>query len=154
MKTANIKRLMEDVLSSLPRPYTEHVIEEVFVAIEYSPKLRKNYDDLCDEFGKTVTNSLGGYWIGRALGKVGERQVTSHKTTLLGSYSILDSDAPPPPARKPNQSEAASLMSEYYQSHKTETPPTIRKHRELIIQLLMDGMSPAEAFAAALDGGT
>jgi hypothetical protein len=45
-------------------------------------------------------------------------------------------------------------MSEYYQSHKTETPPTIRKHRELIIQLLMDGMSPTEAFAAALDGGT
>jgi hypothetical protein len=152
MKTASIKRLVEDVLSSLPRPYTEHVIEDVFVAIEQNPNLRKKYDDLCDEFGTTVTNSLGGYWIGRALGKVGERQVTSQRTTLLGSYSILDADAPPP-ARKPNKSEAASMMSDYYQSHKDKLPPDIRRCRDLIIQLLMDGMRPAEAFAAALSDG-
>jgi len=142
--------LVEDVLSSLPRPYTEHVIEDVFVAIEQNPKLRKKYDELCDEFGRTVANSLGGYWIGRTLGKVGERQVTSQKTTLIGSYSILDADAPPPPTRKPNQSEASLMMSEYYKSHKDVLPPGIRRCRELIIQLIMDGMSAAEAFAAAL----
>lgn len=152
MRTASIKRLVEDVLSSLPRPYTGHVIEDVFVAIENSPHLRKKYDELCDEFGRTVANSLGGYWIGRALGKVGERQVTSQRTTLLGSYSVLDADAPSP-GRKPNKSEAASMMSDYYRSHKDELPPDIRRHRELIIQLLMDGLPPAEAFAAAFSNG-
>jgi hypothetical protein len=153
MKTGGVKRLIEGVLSSLPRPYTEHVIEDVFAAIEHNPKLRRKYDALCDEFGKSVTNSLGGYWIGKALGKVGERQVASHRTTLLGSYSILDADAPPPPVRKPNESEAGSMMFDYYQSHKDQLPPSVRRHRELIIQLLMDGMSPAEAFAMALRDG-
>jgi hypothetical protein len=153
MKTESIKRLMDDVLSSLPRPYTEHVIEDVFCAIELTTKWHKRYDDLCEEFGKTVTNTLGGYWIGRALGKVGKRQITSRRSKLLGSYSILDADAPPPPARKPKQSEAAQLMSDYYQANKDKLPASIRKHRELIIELLMDGLSLEQAFAMALDSG-
>ena len=44
-------------------------------------------------------------------------------------------------------------MSDYYQAHKDKLPPSIRMHRELIIELLMDGVSAEQAFAMALDNG-
>jgi len=44
-------------------------------------------------------------------------------------------------------------MSDYYQAHKHKFPASIRKRRELIIELLMDGLSPEQAFAMALDDG-
>ena len=44
MRTARLKAMMEEVLKSLPKPYTEDVIEDVFVAIENNPKWHKEYE--------------------------------------------------------------------------------------------------------------
>jgi hypothetical protein len=151
MKTESIKQLMDEALSSLPQPYTENVIEDVFYEIELNANWYKRYSDLCAEFGKNVTNSLGGYWIGRSLGKVGNRQTTSRRSKLIGAYSILDADAPPPPKRKPNRTDATKLMSDYYYSNKEILPADITRRREVIIELIMDGMAPGQAFATALD---
>ena len=146
MKTADVKRLVNEVLASLPTPYSENIIDEVFFAIEKSPDWRKEYENIAVNLGKTVVNTWGGYWIANALGKIGEHQVPSKKSTLIGSYSILDTDVVRP-TRKPKEAEALQLMSDYFQLHKSELPADIRKHREFIIELLMEGMLPVEAFS-------
>jgi rRNA processing protein Krr1/Pno1 len=40
-------------------------------------------------------------------------------------------------------------MSTYYQQNKASLPPSIRKNREQIVELIMEGFSPEEAFAIA-----
>ena len=67
MKTAGINALVREVLDSLPKPYTEHVIEDVFCAIETSPKWLAEYQSECESLTKTVVNNSIGFWIGRLL---------------------------------------------------------------------------------------
>ncbi len=149
MKTNGVKNLVNTVLSTFPKPYSEHIIEEIFISIENNPQWLLEYEGLCVDLGKTVVNSLGGYWIGRALGKHGKKQVQSKKSALLGSYSILDTDTVPV-ARKPKESEALQLMAQYYQANKASLPSNIKIYRTEILELLVDGISPEEAFNTVL----
>jgi hypothetical protein len=145
--------LVEEALQSLPQPFSEHVIDEVFFAIESTPRWRKEYEGLCLKHTKTVVNNLGGYWIGRALGKVGKKQVPSKKSTLIGSYSILDTDAQPR-VGKPKEQDALDAMSKYYRENQATLPPlaVMKKHRDEIVELLMDGVPAQDAFAMVLSG--
>lgn len=152
MRTADVKALVREVLESLPKLHSEHVIDDVFCAIERKPEWLNRYASECESLGKTVVNTWGGYWVANALGKVGEHQVPAKKSTLIGSYSLLDTDTKTI-LRKPKEAEALQLMFDYYQAHKSELPTDIRKHRELIVELLMEGMSPADAFAMVLKSG-
>jgi hypothetical protein len=152
MKTAEVKLLAQEVLEKVPQPYSEHVIEDVFLLIERTPQWRQDYDALVMALGKDVVNNWVGQWIGNALGKVGERQVPSRRSSLIGSYSILDTDAKTI-ARKPREAEALELMAAYFREHKGELPPDIAKHREQIVQLIMSGLSPEEAFSRTLRRG-
>lgn len=52
------------------------------------------------------------------------------------------------PKRK--RDEAKKLMSAPYQQHRAALPKGIEEHRELIIELLIDGLSVEEAFEAAI----
>jgi hypothetical protein len=88
VRTAGVKLLVEEVLASLPRPYSEDVIDNVFCAIERNPKWRQRYDDLSHELTKTVVNTWGGYWIGHAVGRTAQRHVTA-TSSLIESYSKL-----------------------------------------------------------------
>ena len=56
------------------------------------------------------------------------------------------------PAKKPKEPEALEMMSAYYQAHKADLPPEIRKCREAIVDLIMGGMPPEQAFEVALRG--
>jgi len=152
MKTAELKALVREVLESMPKPYTEHVIDEVFCAIEHDPRWHREYETLCSRLGKTVVNAWGAYWVANALGKVGGRQVPSTRSALIGSYSLLDTDAKTV-TRKPNKTEALQLMADYYQAHRSQLSSDVRKQRELIVELLMEGMSPEEAFDMVLKSG-
>jgi hypothetical protein len=147
MRTGSVKALVREVLTSMPQPRSEHVIDEVFFSIETTPVWQREYESLCATLGKTVVNTWSGYWIGNILGKVGERQVASKKSKLIESYSLLDTDAKTV-IKKPKEAEVLRLMSGYYQAHKSELPSDIRKYRQEIIELLMEGMSPIEAFSA------
>ena len=77
MRTADVRTLVREVLDALPQPYSHHVIDEVFAAIEQDPTLRARYDSLCSKLGRDVVNNWGGRWVGLALEKVGEQQVPS-----------------------------------------------------------------------------
>jgi len=59
MHTVGVKNLVEMVLSSLPRPHTEDVIEDVFVAIEQNADWLQEYEYLCIDLGKNVVNTWG-----------------------------------------------------------------------------------------------
>jgi hypothetical protein len=149
MKTAGVKSLVQEVLDSLPTPYTEDVIDEVFGAIESSPAWRRRYDSLCDELGKTTVNTWGGYWTANALGKLGERQASAKRSTLIGSYSLLDTDAVPS-KRKPKEPEARQLVFDHFRASKADLPDEIRNYREELVLLVMDGMTTDEAFDMVL----
>ena len=149
MKTSGIKALMREILESMPRPYSEHVIDEVFAAIESEPRWFRDYEALCSDLGKTVVHTWGGYWIANLVGKAGKQQVPSRKSKLIGSYSLLDTDARTI-LRKPKEAEALEIMAKYFQAHKAGLPTEVRKHRDLIVELIMEGLPPDEAFAMVL----
>ncbi len=148
-KTAGINALVRDVLEALPRPYTENVIEDVFLAVENEPALLARYETECDALTKTVANNWVGMYVGNILGKVGTRQVKSTRSKLAGSFSVLDTDARTV-ARKPKEDEARQLMSDYYMAHRHELPESVRQFREVIVELIMEGKSPVEAFSFVL----
>ncbi|MCS6231296.1 hypothetical protein G3488_10570 [Shewanella baltica] len=149
MKTIEVKNLVREVLETLPTPYSHHVIDEVFYSIENEPLWRERYEALCSTLTKDVVNNWGGRWVAITLGKSGEQQVSSKKSNLINSYSLLDTDAKTI-AKKPSESEARLAMSQYYQAHKNELPPSVRNSRELIVALITEGMATEEAFLAAI----
>lgn len=149
MKTSGVKALVREVLESLPSPHSEHVIDEAFATIESSPGFRARYQALCDTLGKSVVNNWCGQWIAHVLGKTGQVQVASRRSTLIGSYSLLDADAIAA-VRKPDEAEARQLMYAYFQANRVRLPTTIQVHRDAIIELVMAGVTPQAAFSAVL----
>lgn len=152
MRTTEVRTLVRDVLNTMQPPYSHHVIDEVFEAIESNPRWRQRYDALCAELGRDVVNNWGGRWVAITLEKAGEQQVSSKRCTIIGSYSILDTDARVV-AKSPNRTEALKMMAEHYKAHRALLPANIKEFREAIIQLLMDGLPPEEAFSEAVQGG-
>jgi hypothetical protein len=53
------------------------------------------------------------------------------------------------PRKKIKEAKALQLMAAYFQEHKATLPPSIRGHRELIIELIVEGFSEDEAFRQA-----
>ena len=150
MRTAEVKSLVENVLESIPQPYSHHVIEDVFLAIEENPQWRKQYNSLCSSLGRDVVNKWSGKWVALALGKTGEQQVSSKKSSLIGSYSVLDTDAKTL-SKKPTDAEARKMMSDYYRIHQEELPTDVHKYRERILEFLASGLLPEQAFEVSLD---
>jgi|SoiMethySBSTD1v2_1073268.scaffolds.fasta_scaffold519594_2 hypothetical protein len=149
MKTAGVKKLVLEALDSLPQPHTEDVIDEVFCAIEHHAPWRAQYDELCNELGQTVVNTWGGFYISSAEGGQSVRQVPAVKSRLVQSYSKL-APSHRRSQRKPSEGNARQLMSSYYLQHKASLPASIRERREYIIDLIVEGASPEEAFALAV----
>jgi hypothetical protein len=149
MKTSGVKAMVREVLETLPTPYNEHVIDDVFHAVELDPKFLSRYHALCDDLGQKVVNNWCGQWVAHALGKIGEVQVPSRRSTLIGSYSLLDTDAATI-TRKPNENEALQLMADFYRANKARLPADIRLHRDAIVELIMAGISAQDAFAAVM----
>ena len=108
MKTEQVKTLMLRAPDSIPEPYSHHIIDEVFFRIENDSSLLGEYERLCEVLGRDVVNSSGGRWIARRLGKVSKRQVPSKLSSLIGSYSILDTDLVVPTT----EAEAKKQMSD------------------------------------------
>jgi hypothetical protein len=56
--------------------------------------------------------------------------------------------------RKPvKEAKALELMSAYFQANRATLPSSIREHREQIVELIMEGFSPEEAFDMAQKNG-
>jgi hypothetical protein len=102
-----------------------------------------------------VVNNWTAYWTAYLMDRVGERAVPAKKSTLIGSYSKLDQPAPKP-IKKFTEQDAAELMSAYYSANRAGLPPWIRECREMILELLLKGLSVDKAYAQAMSfhGGT
>ena len=151
MRTAGVKKLVGMALENLPKPYSEHVIDEVFQQIENEPEFMVEYQGLCKQLGKTTVNTWGGYWVANALGKTGLEQVPAKKNKLIQTYSRLTESATAP-GKKRKEPEALKLMSDYYQEHKARLPAYIRNHREDIVEMIIEGLPVDQAFAMQIDG--
>jgi hypothetical protein len=146
--TGPLKALIREALDALPRPYGVAVIDDVFHEMETRPDLRKRYDQLCDEGTQTTVNTWGARIVGELLGKRGQRSVPAAKSSLIKTFSILDTDARSL-ARKPKAEEAAQMRWDYWKEHKQDFSASVRtaliKHTPLIDSLIMDGSLPAKA---------
>jgi hypothetical protein len=151
MRTADVKKLMETVLDNIPKPYSEDVIEEVFLQIEQEPELRSAYDGLVKQLGKNTVNTWGGYWVAAAAGKMGVAQVPSKKSKLIQTYSRLTAPVVAS-GKKRKEAEAVQLMSDYYMQHKSTLPQFIRNHREDIVEMIAEGLPVEQVFAMQIDG--
>jgi len=149
MKTVGVKALVQEVLDTLPSPYSEHVTDDVLFAIETNPLWRRRYDSLCDALGKAVVNQWCGQWTGYALGKKGQTPVLSRKNSLSERYSLLDTDVQVRD-RPPTEQEATETMAAYYRDNKDRLSVAVRGQREEIIAWIMEGIPVEEAFALAL----
>ncbi|MDO8811625.1 MAG: hypothetical protein Q7J38_06310 [Gallionella sp.] len=58
------------------------------------------------------------------------------------------------PRKKVKEQKALELMAEYYKINKSNLSTSVREHRELIVELIMEGFSPEEAFTQAQATGT
>jgi hypothetical protein len=96
-----------------------------------------------------VVNTWGGFYISSAEGGQSVRQVPAVKSRLVQSYSKL-APSHRRSQRKPSEGNARQLMSSYYLQHKASLPASIRERREYIIDLIVEGASPEEAFALAV----
>lgn len=54
------------------------------------------------------------------------------------------------PRKKVKEPKALQLMADYFQANRTTLPDSVRQQRELIVELIMEGFSPEEAFSQAL----
>jgi hypothetical protein len=150
MRTTRLKSLIEEVLKTVPKPYTEGVIEDVFVAIENDPRWKKQYDDLRYNLHKNVVNPWGGFWIAHLTGRIAGEQVSASRTSLIESYAKL-AKGPATKKAKVKEPEALKAMSAYFFTNKETLPAAVRENRSLILELIKAGFGVAEAFAMSLE---
>ena len=60
-KTQGVYDLVNEVLGSIPRPYSEDIVDEICLAIENNPSWLKRYHILADEFGVGIVNNRIGH---------------------------------------------------------------------------------------------
>lgn len=92
-KTAGVKALVDDVLASprISQP-TDHVIRDVFLAIQGNAEWRRRYDMLRHDLGVNVVNQWGGRYVLCYLGKPQKKgRAEAGADELIESYTILDS---------------------------------------------------------------
>ena len=149
MPNLRLKQLVDTVLERLPKPHTEDVVQDVFVAIEADPVWRAAYDRMIYESGKAAVTTWASFWIAHAEKRTGDQRETAAQSTLIESYSRLIT-----PAEKRNKKvkepEALKAMHDYYNAHRDELPAEIRDYRDTIVALIMDGIETEAAFTQAL----
>lgn len=89
-KTQGVRDLVEEVVAGLPSSErNEHVIRNVFRAIEQRPEWRRRYDLECGVLKQWVVNNWVGKWTRDRIGHTGtKRQVPMEG--LATSYSVLE----------------------------------------------------------------
>jgi hypothetical protein len=145
-----LKQLIDVVLDKLPKPHTEDIIEDVFVAIEGNIEWRKSYDRMVYESGKPAVNTWASFWISHAEQRVGDQRETASRSTLIESYAKLVAPAVKR-GKKLKEPDALKAMHGYFLDHRASLAADIREYREVIVSLIMDGMPVETAFAQAVE---
>lgn len=88
-KTQGVEILVSEILETIPKPYGEDVIEDVFLAIERQPTWQRHYDVLVLELDKDTVNKWVGRYTKQITGLKNPTQVSAKRSALTGSYSKL-----------------------------------------------------------------
>ena len=150
MSSIRLKQLVAEVLKSGIDAKAENVIEEVFVAIEANPGWSQTYKAASYGLGKDVAPAWAGFWIAHLTQRVGDERETAARTTLIESFTRLVGPAATR-GKKVKEPDAVAAMHEHFIAHRDSLPGDVRTHRDVIVALIMDGLTPQAAFAAALE---
>jgi len=151
MQTAGIKELVTEALDTIPKPHSADIIDEVFLVIENDPKLHARYDNLVERHGRQTVNSFAGWWIARFEEKSPD-EVVPAKSKLVDNYSRLGGTAKKM-GKKVKPQLALDALAAYYQKNRDSLPASVRGSRELIQELIMEGLPVEDAFSQALTKG-
>jgi hypothetical protein len=149
-RSVRLKQLVDLVLDQLPKPHTEDVIEDVFVAIEANPEWKKSYDRMVYESGKPTVTSWASFWISHSEQRTGDQRETAARSSLIESYSKLSAPAVKR-GKKVKEPDALKAMHDHFTAHRANLGADIRDQREVIVALIMDGMPVEAAFAQAME---
>ena len=87
MAMRDLRALVEEVLMSLPRPYTEHVIHDVFLEIEQHR--REEYNDLLALMPRRWVNPRIGKVVKETLGMSSKRSRVPATSKLIRTHTML-----------------------------------------------------------------
>lgn len=90
-RTDGVRLLVEDVLRTFSQPYSEDIIEDVFLAVEYHRDWRRRYDALADELRDWVVNNWIGQYTKEITGLQSLREVEAKRSNLITAYTKLGS---------------------------------------------------------------
>jgi hypothetical protein len=164
MKIIDLKKIVSEVLATLPQPHSENIVDEVFFAIEKNDRLFRIYSECCSNLGRVKVNTAGENWVKKELGRTILREVPAQLSKLIDTYAVLNIKAPPAPkkaagakakpktttAKKRLEQEARQALSDYYLAKRASLPPQIALYREEILKLLRAGVPVADAFERAV----
>ena len=88
-KTQGVYDLVQSILQTLPEPYGEDSIEDVFVALDTDPSLLARYHELSADLGESVVNQWIGKYTQHITGMQQLREVTAKRTKLIKGYTKL-----------------------------------------------------------------
>jgi hypothetical protein len=93
-KTEGVEILVKDVLATIPEPYGEDIILEVFQKIEDNPEWRLRYNSLSNDLSDDLTDWIVNNWIGKYVKDQTRlnslREVSAgEKCSLISSYMKL-----------------------------------------------------------------
>ncbi|MES2605118.1 MAG: hypothetical protein V4603_09275 [Pseudomonadota bacterium] len=164
MKIVDLKKIISEVLATLPKPHSADVIDEVFLAIEQNDRLFRIYSECSINLGRAKVNAAGDNWVKKELGRTTLRESPAQLSKLIDTYSVLNIKAPAAPkklpgapkpktttAKKRMEQEARQALSDYYTANRASLPPQITLYREQILALLRAGVPVAEAFEQAVE---
>lgn len=149
--TLPIRDLVATALESIPRPYSEDLIDDVFLTIQQAPTLLAEYQRLNAHYGRQRLNTMVGKWTGKLVERRGERQVPRKRNTLADSYSILDRPAPPRQTRKQIEHAAREEVFTFFKAHKAALPEAMPRHRDELVRRVMEGDLVEDAFFAFME---
>ncbi len=93
-KTEGVEIFVKDVLATIPEPYGEDIILEVFQKIEGNPEWRRRYNSLSNDLSDDLTDWIINNWIGKYVasetGMKALREVSVNgRCSLITGYSKL-----------------------------------------------------------------
>jgi hypothetical protein len=167
MKIVDLKKIISEVLATLPTPHSADVIDEVFLAIEQNDRLFRIYSECSINLGRAKVNAAGDNWVKKELGRTALCESPAQLSKLIDTYSVLNIKAAAMPKKRPGvtpkpkpktltvkkrmEQEARQAMSDYYTANRASLSPQITLYRAEILALLRAGVPVAEAFERAVD---
>ena len=80
--------LVQDILDTFHKPYSKHIIDRVFLAIEHNQEWRRRYKRLSKIYGSLLNSQIGGL-IRQLAGMRNTMQRAKAESSLIKAYTIL-----------------------------------------------------------------